>query len=147
MSEKEAPILFYEKEYYMFSNFAAFKVNYNGRLWMTSEHAYQAAKFDDEAIIDAIFEAPSPYDAKLLAHGNENKVRKNWSEIKLTVMENILRAKLGDHSYIYEKLLSTGDREIIENSPIDAYWGTGKDGKGENHLGKLWMRLRKEMMK
>jgi predicted NAD-dependent protein-ADP-ribosyltransferase YbiA (DUF1768 family) len=42
-------------------------------------------------------------------------------------------------------LLETGDREIIENSPVDSYWGIGPDGRGENMVGKILMRLRKEL--
>jgi predicted NAD-dependent protein-ADP-ribosyltransferase YbiA (DUF1768 family) len=38
--------------------------------------------------------------------------------------------------------LATGDEEIIENSPIDSYWGCGADGQGKNMLGKILMETR-----
>jgi len=42
-------------------------------------------------------------------------------------------------------LLETGEKELLENSPVDAYWGVGPTGDGLNHLGKLWMKLRDEL--
>ena len=44
-----------------------------------------------------------------------------------------------------KKLLQSGDREIVEDSWRDSYWGWGEDRKGENMLGKLWMEVRKEI--
>ncbi len=34
---------------------------------------------------------------------------------------------------------------IVEYSPVDAYWGWGPRKNGQNHLGKLWMKLRDEL--
>lgn len=112
---------------------------------MTSEHAYQAAKFDDPAIFERIRNAPSAYDAKKIAQANQDKIRSDWSNTeRLATMEEILRAKLSQHLYIQKKLIETNEREIVENSPTDSFWGRGRDWKGQNHLGKLWMKLRAE---
>ncbi len=40
--------------------------------------------------------------------------------------------------------METGDRELIESSPIDSFWGWGPNKDGQNHLGKIWMKLRDE---
>jgi ribA/ribD-fused uncharacterized protein len=145
MSKEQDAILFYEGEYYMFSNFAAFAVSYNGRIWMTSEHAYQAAKFDDENVINSIHTALSAHDSKKVAHTYKNQIRANWDETKVAVMEDIVRAKIAQHPYIREKLLSTGSREILEDSHKDSFWGRGADFKGRNELGKVWMKIREEI--
>lgn len=145
MSKKDDAILFYEGEYYMFSNFSSFAVTYNGRIWMSSEHAYQAAKFDDENVIELIHQALSAHDSKKIAHNYKNKVRTGWDDVKVGVMEDILRAKISQHPYIREKLLETGSREIIEDSHKDAFWGRGIDYKGRNELGKVWMRIREDL--
>lgn len=42
-------IFFYPPEYYIFDNFISFQIDYDGYLWPTSEHAYQAAKFKHSA--------------------------------------------------------------------------------------------------
>lgn len=60
-------------------------------------------------------------------------------------MEDICRHKLQQNQYVYDKLLLTGDMEIIEDSTKDSFWGWGPDRKGENQLGKIWMRLRDEI--
>jgi ribA/ribD-fused uncharacterized protein len=72
--------------------------------------------------------------------------RPDWQEKKVEVMEEIVRTKLSQHPYIQEKLKETGDREIVENSPSDSFWGWGEDQKGVNHLGKIWMKLRDELV-
>jgi predicted NAD-dependent protein-ADP-ribosyltransferase YbiA (DUF1768 family) len=74
MSKENDAILFYEGEYYMFSNFASFAVKYNGLIWMSSEHAYQAAKFQDKEVIDLIHKSLSAHDSKKVAHTYKNKV-------------------------------------------------------------------------
>ena len=130
----------------MFSNFSAFAIEWRGRVWMTTEHAYQAAKFDDEEIVNQIYKARSPYEAKKIAHINENKKRETWQEEKLGIMEEIVKAKIEQHEYVKAKLLETGTSEIVEDSPVDAYWGHGPDKLGENHLGKIWMKLRGDIV-
>lgn len=61
-------------------------------------------------------------------------------------MEEILRAKLAQHPRIQEKLLETKNKQIIENSPYDDFWGIGPENNGQNHLGKVWMKLRDELI-
>lgn len=141
------PILFYEGEHYMFSNFASFAVEWRGVVWMTSEHAYQAAKFIDESIIGQIRTARSAHDAKKLAHLHEGAMDPLFGERKLDIMKEIVALKLAQHDYIKKKLIATGDRLIVEDSPTDSFWGRGPDGTGENHLGKIWMELRRELQK
>lgn len=140
-------ILFYEDTYYLFSNFSAHAVEYKGKLYPTSEHAYHAAKFDSEEIKEKIKNAKSPLEAKDLANNVYKTVRKAaWDEIKAEVMYQILKEKLNQHKEVQEILLRTSQEEIIENSPVDYYWGCGQDGTGSNQLGKIWMRLRKEVI-
>ena len=60
-------------------------------------------------------------------------------------MKDILKAKVFQHSYVRRKLVQTGDRELIEDSWRDSFWGWGPDKDGQNHLGKLWMEVREEL--
>ncbi len=143
--EKE-PVLFYGGQWGCFSNMSSYAVEIDGKLFMTSEHAYQYSKFTDESIKEKILMARSGYDAKMIALENKSSVAPNWSSVSLEVMENILRKKLEQHPHIKEKLLETGDRGIIEASPTDGFWGWGPDKTGENHHGKIWMKLRSELI-
>lgn len=138
---------FYPREFFVFDNFAAFQVDWQGRRWPTSEHAYQAAHFfdTDPELVEEIANALSPHDALKLAKQNVHKVPEDWSEIKIEIMEDICRNKLQQNPYIQHKLLQTGDVPIVEDSPKDDFWGWGKNRDGRNELGKIWMRLREDM--
>ena len=145
----EDTIGFYEREFYVFSNFSSFQVQWKGRLWPTSEHAYQAAHFFDTApeLVEEIFTARSAHEAFKIAKANGNKAPKNWDKTKIGIMEDICRHKLQQHLYVEKKLRQTKDWPLAEDSPIDPFWGWGKDRKGRNELGKVWMRLRDELNK
>ena len=145
MNSTTDPVYLWEDEFYPLSNFSAFTLEYKGVVWPTSEHAYQAASFLDEEIRTLIFEASSAHEARNLGQVHKSKRRPDWNEIKLQVMEDIFRAKLAQHDYVKEKLLASGDRELIKNVPDDSFWGWGADHKGENRMGKLWMMLRDEL--
>jgi ribA/ribD-fused uncharacterized protein len=143
------PVLFYGGEFgFGFSNFASFAVTWRGRWAMTSEHHYQASKFLDEDIINEIYAANSAYDALKLArkYEAEGKLRPDWTdELKLEIMYDIISHKHDQHPYIQKQLRESIGRELIEDSAKDAFWGRGPDWKGQNWLGKLWMRLRDEL--
>lgn len=143
-TDNEKQIFFYEHDFYIFSNFSAFAVEWKGKLWMTSEHAYQAEKFDDEEMKMQIFNSRSAHEAFKFAGDNKSKRRADWNDIKLKIMKDILREKVLQHPYVKKKLIDSGDKELIEDSWRDSYWGWGPNKDGENHLGKLWMEVRDE---
>lgn len=145
MESDKNKVLFYGGKYHAFSNFSSFMVMYEDYLWPTAEYAYQASKFDDVVIINEIKSARSSYDTFQIARKYPDKVRKDWMEVNLGIMKKIVREKLNQHSYIKQKLIETGQMEIIENSPTDAFWGWGPNKDGQNHLGKIWMELRDEI--
>lgn len=146
MTEREA-VGFYDREFYIFSNFAATEIVYDDTRYPTTEHAYQALKFRETNpdIFRMILEAPSPHEAKKLAARAHRHQDPEWESKKLEVMEALLREKLERHSYVAKKLLQSSGHEICEDSPYDSYWGIGPDGSGANHLGKLWIKLRAEL--
>lgn len=138
---------FYEREFYVFSNFSSFQVEWKGKKWPTSEHAYQAAKFLNTApeLAEEIFHCNSSDDAFKIAKANGDKAPNNWEEIKVGIMEDIVRNKLQQNPYVMHKLMQTGDRLIVEDSPKDDCWGWGPNRDGRNELGKIWMKLREEI--
>jgi len=144
------PVGFYEREFYPFSNFSSFQVDWRDRRWPTSEHAYQAAHFFDTApeLVEQIFEARSSDAAFKIANdpANAAKAPANWEDIKVGIMEDICWHKLTQNPYVQRKLLQTGDLPLVEDSPYDAYWGWGADHQGRNELGKIWMRLRERLV-
>jgi hypothetical protein len=76
--------------------------------------------------------------------GQQIKVRKDWSEKKLEFMNFAIREKFKDEN-LAEKLKSTGNSLLVENNLWkDTFWGVF-NGKGENHLGKILMKVRDEI--
>lgn len=140
------PVLFYEDEYFMLSNFSAHQVEFEGKLYPTVEHAYQAKKFKEEAIAEQVRLARSPVECKKIAYQYKDKWRTDWHEIKVEVMRQIVKAKLEQHQDVKEALIKTGTAEIKENSPVDIFWGVGPDGCGQNQMGKIWMKLRESVL-
>ncbi len=136
-------INFYEGKYYLLSNFSAHAIEYDGETWMTSEHAYQAAKYFDLNIREKVKRAPSAFLSREFGQTKEGK-KSNWEEQKVAVMKEIMRAKALQHADVREMLLSTGEIEIVKNHPDDFFWGSGADGSGQNVMGKIWMELREE---
>jgi N-glycosidase YbiA len=138
-------INFYTPKFYVFNNFSAHAIEFRGKLYPTSEHAYQAAKCTDPQGREAIRNARSPLRAKVLANETYKAAKDpDWGSKKIVVVEEILRAKLAQHPEAQEALRESGHEDIVEDSPTDYFWGVGADGTGQNMLGKLWMKIRDE---
>lgn len=114
-----------------------------GRWWNNVEAPYQAMKCANPSDIDAIHKAESPKEAREL--GQKVKIVPGWDEIKMSVMYQCVLAKFTQNHELLQQLLMTGEREIIENSQADAFWGCGPNKDGQNMLGKILMDVRKEL--
>ena len=62
-------------------------------------------------------------------------------------MEEVVRAKFSQNPELLQRLIDTGDMELVEgNRWHDAYWGVDlATGEGENHLGLILMKIRSEL--
>lgn len=148
MNKKES-IKFYSVNapYGEFSNFALYPIKLKRKTWKTSEHYFQAQKFAGTAHEEKIRKAPSPMKAAELGRTRKVRMRKNWDNMRDNVMYEALQAKFTQHLDLQKLLLETEDKELIEHTENDDYWGDGGDGKGTNRLGKLLMRLREQLRK
>lgn len=142
-----AVIQFYEvgDEYGFLSNFAPFPIRLGGRLWPTSEHYFQAQKFAGTQYEEEIRRAKSPMIAARMGRSRKHPLRRDWESVKDRIMREAVLAKFSQHSDLRERLLSTGDAEIMEHTERDDYWGDGGDGRGRNRLGKILMSVRDEL--
>lgn len=134
-------------EYGCFSNFAHYAFSVDGVLWNTSEHYFQAHKFDDENYFNKIRLVASPMDAANLGRSRKVPLRSDWEEIKDDIMRKAVYEKFKQNIEIQEVLLNTGDDEIVEATTNDYYWGCGSDGSGKNMLGKILMETRELLRK
>lgn len=126
-------------EYFFLSNFHYVKVKWEGLVYPSVEHAYQASKTMDRNVRVKVREAPTPGIAKKM--GRRVVLRDDWEEVKLEIMRELLLKKFGVLA-LRSRLLGTVGEGLVEgNNWGDRYWGVC-DGKGENNLGKLLMEVR-----
>jgi ribA/ribD-fused uncharacterized protein len=144
-------VFFYEQDFYLLSNFSAFEIEWSGFTFKTSEHLYHWLRFTlsfepgAQLIAGRVKNARSAHDAFKIAQHEKVLQSARWADQKVALMREILRAKAAQHEYVRRKLLATGDRELIEDSWRDDFWGWGPSRDGQNMLGNLWMETRAEL--
>ncbi len=144
-------IYFYQVEqpYGDFSNFSPHPITLDGHLWPTVEHYYQAQKFvgtRDDFLVAKIRQLPSPMLAAQTGRNPQYQRRLDWEQVKRNIMLQAVRCKFNTHPQLAQMLLQTGTAELVENSPIDTYWGCGPNGTGCNYLGQILMQVRGELV-
>lgn len=133
----------FREQYDFLSNFHPSPIKYEGIMYPTVEHAYQAQKTHDEGERRRIAAIRGPGAAKLA--GKKIKVRLNWFSYNLQLMYDLVLLKFSLHPVLRQQLLDTGKEELVEgNNWGDVFWGR-VDGVGKNHLGKILMQVRTEL--
>ena len=132
-------------EYGCFSNFSHYGFELDGKWWMTSEHYFQAQKFHGTKYEEIIRLLNNPMKAAQMGRNRNLPLRKDWEEVKDTIMKNAVLEKFKQNKNICEVLLSTGEDCIVEKTTNDYYWGCGSDGSGKNMLGIILMEVREEL--
>lgn len=131
-------------EYAFLSNFWEVPVTYKGMTYGSNEAAFQAQKcITEEEKME--FTQLRPSASKKL--GRRVKLRPDWEEVKVGLMEEIVRAKFIQNEELKALLLATGEAYLEEgNTWHDTCWGVdAKTGEGQNHLGKILMKVRGEL--
>jgi ribA/ribD-fused uncharacterized protein len=135
----------FQGEFRFLSNFAPSPIVYNGAVYKTGEHLYQALKAADEKDHINIRFAPHAGAAKKL--GKTITVREDWDVIKDDIMKTVVSLKFKQNPKLAAKLLATGDQELQEgNWWGDVHFGISlKTGEGQNVLGKILVEVRSEL--
>jgi ribA/ribD-fused uncharacterized protein len=149
---EQSEIRFYrasDKTYGPFSNLFRRQISFEGDVFVTSEHAYQAGKARKPEVKAWLMKAPSPALLAMAAHGLYYwDVAPGWSRMKFDRMRQVLKAKFAQHVDLQALLLSTGDARLIESATVDnavnRLWGE-VNGVGQNMLGQMLMNLRAEL--
>jgi ribA/ribD-fused uncharacterized protein len=136
---RSRPGVAYSGERFFLSNFYPRPFLFNGRMYATAEHAFQAAKCVDEGEAERVRQAASPAAAKRI--GRRVRLRPDWDDARIGAMRAVLAAKFADPE-LRARLVATGDAELVEeNTWGDRFWGRSR-GVGRNVLGQLLMELR-----
>ncbi len=164
--DKAQPIYFYDhekhKKNFMLTNFYPEHLIYiENKKWPTTEHYYQAKKFQDKQIQEKIRNLETPDDARDYAHTTKAKKivpkswhvkpkksdASDWDIPKVKIMYKANLAKFKQHQTLRNFLLQTGNAPLAEDSQLDETWGIGEKGHGKNFMGKILMRVRHELRK
>lgn len=134
--------------YFFLSNFYPSSITYEGLTFISSEHAYQAAKTTDIDIRKLIQTCSSAGQAK--KQGGNIKLREGWNQMKQDIMYELLSQKFAHGSKLAEKLRETGKVLLVEaNGWHDIFWGqcscNRHNYEGMNALGLILMRIRNNL--
>ena len=133
----------FKDEFAFLSNFYPCEVIFEGRAYKSVEHAFQAAKTLDEFERKQVRFAPTAGGAKRI--GRTVTLRPDWEDVKLEIMESLVEQKFANDYDLAVRLDLTYPAILIEgNWWGDTFWGVC-EGKGENHLGKILMKVRSQI--
>jgi ribA/ribD-fused uncharacterized protein len=127
--------------------------------YRTAEHFMMAGKarlFADQAALQRILAAPTPGAVKAIGReivGFDNGV---WLEHRWDIVVDANLAKFSQNARLKQLLLGTGERILVEASPLDTIWGIGLAAdhpdaanpmawKGLNLLGFALMDVRDQL--
>lgn len=122
----------------------------------TAEHLMMAEKarlFGDEAVCARILAARTPAEAKKLGRLISGFDEERWLQARFEIVVKGNHAKFSQNPALREFLLNTGERVLVEVSPVDAIWGIGlaaddpraanpEQWRGLNLLGFALMAVR-----
>ena len=139
----------FRNEYAFLSNMYSCEINYDMEKFPCVETAFQYMKCvkddDREKFINSRGYFVDGYTARKI--GRSVELRKDWEEVKVGIMKELLEEKFYHNEKLREALKLTGRTELVEdNNWGDTFWGVCKD-KGENMLGKILMEIRAEIQK
>ena len=138
----------FDGKYMFLSNFYNSSCTFEGKVYPTVEHAFQAAKTLIPEEREEIRKADTPGKAKRM--GRAVTLRSDWEEVKTDVMLECLRSKFSFRPLGIE-LINTGNEELVEgNTWHDNEWGSCtcdrcKNIVGKNKLGNALMTIREEI--
>lgn len=139
--------------YIYLSPYTAHALTIDGEVFPTLEHAYQCARYTDTAIREEIKNAKSPVLAWAISQKYKPQQMPEFKtdEHKLSVMKRLMEIKAEQHEDVREILKQSGDQTIVKHvisgPPGDGFWDDGEDGKGLNHVGRMWMEIRAHILK
>jgi len=118
----------FKGDYEFLHNYYPHQITYEGIVYPTNEHAFQAAKTLDVKLRREIAACKTPGKAKEM--GNQIPLRRDWEEVKTDVMKDICWFKFSDPD-LKQRLLATQGCYLIEgNHWNDTCWGMAKGRTG-----------------
>ncbi|WP_370981053.1 NADAR family protein [Agaribacterium sp. ZY112] len=113
--------------------------------WLTCEHYFSSKILRSASLAHKVENTHSALAAaELAAPWYRFKIR-DYKKLRAVLMTRALYTKVQMYDEVKEALLATGDELLLETSLYDYYWGVGRDGRGLNTMGKVWMDIRSKL--
>lgn len=131
----------------------------NSVLYRTAEHFMMAEKarlFGDSDSERRAIEATNPGEAKKIGRSVKRFNEQLWRQKRFSIVVAANLGKFGQNEQLKQFLLQTGERVLVEASPVDKIWGIGLAAddsrvenpnlwKGKNLLGFALMEVREQL--
>jgi len=142
-----------------FSQWGEYPIEIDEVVYCTNEQYMMACKaklFEDQWAYDQIMKEKDPSKQKAIGRKVKNFDKDEWEKIARDVVYKANYAKFTQYSHLYDILIQTADRIIVEASPYDCIWGIGMgsgdkrvcdpdEWKGTNWLGEEIMKVREDL--
>lgn len=133
-------------EQHLLSTVSAHSFVLDEEIWATAEQCYQAQKYSNNPVYrERIAKAASAQDAYKLGNRWWPLKRGDLKHVRRVLMTRACYCKAQQNPEVAEYLLGTGGQKLVETSLYDHYWGIGRDLRGLNMLGEVWMDVRRRM--
>lgn len=110
------------------SNWYPSQIKVFNNTFSSGEQAFMWAKadtFKDDEIKAQILQTTDPKKLKALGRKIKNYDDAVWSDIRVDVMKEVVKAKFEQNQDLLQKLLNTGDAVLAEANAFDNFWGCG----------------------
>ena len=139
----------FQGEYRWLSNMVLVDIELKDKIYPSVEHAYMSEKSNDNNW-KKLCSQKNISGKQIKTYSKTIELREDWEDVKLLVMEYCLIKKFNQEPF-KTKLIETGNQNIQEgNRWSDQFWGVdlkSNPNKGENHLGRLIMKIRDKLQK
>jgi ribA/ribD-fused uncharacterized protein len=123
---------------------------HNGKVFSTIVHFYYYHKhITDVNASKQMLRERFPKDVLKISRKYPliSKLENKWNTIDVEIMELAVRSALRYNSKAKTALLKTGVKPIVYTTNNPSKWGQSRSNEGYNALGKIYMKIRDEMLK
>ncbi|MBX2857583.1 MAG: NADAR family protein [Cellvibrionaceae bacterium] len=144
-SEKESALRFSRyDENHLLSSISPHIIKLEDQIWPSVEHYFWWHVVKKQKFRDKILQSSALDVRKIGGVWYRSKIA-GWKEKRRVLMTRALYTKVQMYPDIQKYLLATQDQLILETSLYDYYWGIGRDQRGYNTYGQIWMDIRKRL--
>ncbi len=113
--------------------------------WPSAEHYVHAMLAGSDELVQRTLQAPTAQAAYDLNKPWYRRKKRGWKNLRRVYLTRALYTLVQMHPEVKQYLLDTGEEYLAETSLYDHFWGVGRDWRGENMVGKVWMDVRAKL--